>query len=292
MLKYTFLLLLLLFVITFGLNCVEDNDYAEGMEMMEGLDLDGFAGWTKNPSLDKEMGLWWVRTFCWTIGGDCPDELELSRAEWVENGNIFLRAMDDNTDDFGCDCAAMTQGTGFDGSIRGDPLRRIRTGDVEEAYILLKRSDSGATPCSGGVGAGNIINLWLGLRDGDNWVAHWVTDFYFETVGLNAGFDERPGPHNRMVSKERGYDWYAYQVYLNDFPEYWEKTTNPDGTEEWVIDLRALLDRGAAFSERDLGDYLWYYVDVVSEDVCYGGDVGESASWQRIHYFEIKVRLR
>ena len=47
----------------------------------------------------------------------------------------------------------FVKGTGFDGSVRGHPLDRIRTGDLEAAYILLKRSDSGATGCSGIVGA-------------------------------------------------------------------------------------------------------------------------------------------
>jgi hypothetical protein len=250
--------------------------------------LDKFVGWTKNPSLDKKSGLWWVRTFCWTIPGDCPDDLLLSKAEWVDDGNIFLKAVDDNTKDFGCDCAAMTQGTGFDGSIRGDPLTRIRTGDVEAAYILLKRSDFGATRCSGIVGAGNIINLWLKHPDG----SIWVTDFYFETEGLNAGFDERNGPHNPLITKKKGVDWYAYQIEIKKHPDYWRKTTYPDGSEYWVIDLKALLDRGATYSGRDLSDYLWYYVDVVSENVCVGGNVGESTSSQRIHYFEIKIKLR
>jgi len=252
------------------------------------VDLGGFVSWTKNPSLEKETGLWWVRTFCWTIGADCPDDLKLSKAEWVDDGDILLRAEDDSTKDMGCDCAAMTQGTGFDGSVRGDPLERIRTGDVEAAYILFKRSNAGTTPCSGVVGAGNIINLWLKKPDG----SIWVTDFYFETVGLNAGFDERAGPHNPLISHEKGIDWYAYQILIAQFPEYWRRTINDDGSEYWVIDLKGLLDRGAKFSNRDLAEYQWYYVDVVSEDVCVRGKVGESASWQHVHYFEIKVKFR
>jgi len=256
--------------------------------------FDGFTAWTQNPGLNMDMGLWWVRTFCWTIGADCPDDVTLSRAEWEDDGNIYLRAEDDNTKDLGCNCAAMTQGTGTDGSVRGHPLTRIRTGDVEAAYILLKRSDSGATGCSGIVGAGNIINLWLRHPDG----AIWVTDLYFETRGLNTGFKERTAPHSKLVSlfsplpHERGNDWYAYQMIIEKYPEYWDKTVYPDGSEYWVIDLKAILDRGAKFSKRDLNDYLWHYVDVVSEDVCVGGRVGQSASWQRIHYFEIKVKLR
>ncbi|MEW5944598.1 MAG: hypothetical protein AB1742_00210 [bacterium] len=250
------------------------------------VNLDGFAAWTKNPELDLEKGKWWVRTFCWTIGADCPDDLKLSRAEWDEDGVILLRAEDDDTKDMGCDCAAMTQGTGFDGSVRGDPLTRLRTGDVEAAYVRFHRSNAGAASCTGVTGAGNIINLWLRHPDG----AIWVTDFYFETEGLNAGFDERPGPHNPLISKEKGVDWYAYQVLIKNFPEYWTKTTHPDGSEHWTIDLKGLLDRGAAFSERKLDDYLWYYVDVVSEDVCYKGMVGESAAWQTVHYFEILVK--
>lgn len=249
--------------------------------------------WTKNPSLDKDVGLWQVRTFCWTIGADCPDDLQLSKAEWVDDGNILLRAADDNTEDLGCDCAALTQGTGFDGSIRGAPLTRLRTGDVKSAYILLKRLDFGATPCSGVGGAGNIINLWLKHPDG----SIWVTDLYFETKGLNANFNERAAPHNQLItlfssqSHEKGADWYAYQMLIKNFPQYWNKTTYPDGSEYWVIDLKALLDRGSAYSGRDLSDYLWYYVDVVCENVCLGGDVGESTSWQHINYFEIKVKL-
>ncbi len=263
-------------------------------EITADINLEDFAGWTKNPTLDKEEGLWWVRTFCWTIGADCPDDLVLSRAEWEQDGNILLRAEDDTTSDLGCDCAAMTQGTGFDGSVRGHPLERIRTGDVEAAYILLKRSESGASACSGIEGAGNIINLWLRHPDG----SIWVTDLYFETVGLNAGFRERAGPHNKLITLfsplpwERGNDWYAYQILIKKHPAYWKKTVNPDGSEYWIIDLKALLERGAEFSGRDLDDYFWYYVDVVSEDVCVGGKVGQSAAWQRIHYFEIKVKLR
>ena len=284
------LVFLMLFVLSLGPGCGEKKP---AVGKLTNIDLESLVGWTKNPNLDKDVGLWRVRTFCWTIGADCPDELQLSKAEWSSDGNIFLKAEDDNTKDFGCDCAAMTQGTGFDGSVRGHPLTRIRTGDVKSAYILLKRSESGATHCSGIESAGNIINLWLRHPDG----SIWVTDLYFETVGLNAGFKERPGPHNQLItlfsplSYERGNDWYAYQIILEKNPEFWNKTINPDGSEYWVIDLKALLDHGSAYSGRDLSDYLWYYVDVVSEDVCFGGEVGQSASWQRIHYFEIKVRL-
>jgi hypothetical protein len=176
----------------------------------------------------------------------------------------------------------------FGGNIHGDELSHIRTGDIESAYILFKRSDFGTTPCSGVGGSGNIINLWLKHPDG----AIWVTDFYFETEGLNAGFGERAGPHNSFVSEEKGVDWYAYQLEIRNYPEYWERTTYSDGSEYWIIDLKALLERGSAFSGRDLSDYLWYYVDIISEDVCVGGEVGQSASWQRIHSFEIKVKLR
>ncbi len=48
----------------------------------------------------------------------------------------------------------------------------------------------------------------------------------------------------------------------------------------------------AAFSGRDLGDYLWHNVDVASEDVGVGGRVGQSAAWQQVEYFEIKVKMK
>jgi len=259
------------------------------------VDLAGLTGWTMNPSLEKDVGLWWVRTFCWTIGADCPDDLLLSVAEWGEDGDVYLRAEDDNTFDLGCDCAAITQGTGTDGeSIRGHPLERIRTGDIEAAYIVLERSDAGVTGCSGIVGAGNIINLWLRRPDG----SIWVTDLYFETVGLNTGFKHRAAPHSKLVTLfsplpwERGNDWYAYQIRIEKFPELYHKTIRADGSERWVIDLKALLDQGARFSSRNLDDYLWHYVDLVCEDVCVGGKVGQSAAWQRVNYFEIKVKLK
>lgn len=286
MVKHIFLMFFVLFVIPSGANCREKNIATE--EATE-VTFAGFVGWTKNPSLVKEVGLWLVRTWCWSIGADCPDDLLLSKAEWVDDGDVFLKAQDDNTTDLGCDCAGLTQGTGFDGSIRGDPLTRIRTGDVESAYILIRRGDCSATPCGGIIGAaGNIINLWLRHPDG----SIWVTDFYFETEGANSGFDERAAPHSGSVTREKGVDWYAYQIILKNFPEYWDKVTYPDGSEYWVIDLKALLERGSDYSERDLSDYLWYYVDVVSEHFCVVSDVGESASWQRIHYFEIKVKFR
>jgi len=273
-----------LFLLFFGVGC------HEGTEGLTEIDFSDFESWTKNPSLETDVGLWWVRTFCWAIIGDCPDDLLLSEAEWIEDGSVFLKAKDDNTLDLGCDCAAMTQGIGFDGSVRGDPLTRIRTGDLEAAYILLKRSDSGSRPCPGIVGSGNIINLWLKHPDG----SIWVTDFYFETVGLNEGFSERAGPHNLFIRifQEGGADWYAYQMELTKYPEYWTKTTYPDGSEYWIIDLKSLLDRGSAYSGRDLSDYRWYYVDVVCENVCLGLTIGESASWQNVHYFDIKVKFR
>jgi len=286
--------LLLVFLAALPAGAAEGENGATVEGDLPKIDLDGFASWTKNPSLVKEDGLWVVRTFCWTIGADCPDDLELSRAEWDSDGDILLRAEDDNAKDLGCDCAAMTQGTGLDGSVRGDPLERIRTGDVEAAYVLFRRSNAGATPCSGVTGAGNIINLWLKKPDG----SIWVTDLYFETEGLNTGFTERAAPHNRLITffspatHEKGNDWYAYQMIIGSFPEYWRKTVYPGGTEYWIIDLKGLLDRGAEFSERDLSDYTWQYVDVVSEDVCFRGKVGESASWQQIHYFEILYKLK
>lgn len=256
--------------------------------------LEGFTSWTKNPSLDKDTGLWWTRTFCWSIGVDCPNDLLLSKAVWEGDGSILLRAEDDNTGDAGCDCAAMTQGTGMDGSVRGHPLERIRTGDVEAGYIIFQRSQSAANGCMGIAGAGNIINLWLRHPDG----SIWVTDLYFETRGLDSGFKERPGPHNMLVSLfsplpwERGNDWYAYQVNVPRHPQYRRKTAYADGSELWVIDLKALLDRGAEFSGRDLADYLWCCVDVVSEDICIGGRTGQSFAEQRVHYFEILVQLK
>jgi hypothetical protein len=291
-----FLLFFLLFFICPFSNCHKKKpaiqDFAE--KDFSNINFKEFTSWTKNPSLKKDEGLWLVRTFCWTIGADCPDDLVLSKAEWIEDGNIYLGAEDDNTKDFGCDCAAMTQGTGFDGSVRGHPLKRIRTGDVEQAYILLKRSDAGATACSGIEGAGNIINLWLRHPDG----SIWVTDLYFETKGLNAGFRERAGPHNKLITLfsplpwERGNDWYAYQMLIKKFPQYWDVTKYSDGSELWIIDLKAILDRGSEFSGRDLADYQWYYVDLVSEDVCFAGKVGHSKAWQTIHQFDIKLKLR
>ncbi len=273
--------LLLLF---FGLSC------HDGTERLTEIDFSDFVSWTKNPSLETDVGLWWVRTFCWAIIGDCPDDVLFSEAEWSDDGQVFLKARDDNTLDLWCDCAAMTQGTGFDGSVRGHPLSRIRTGDVEAAYIVFERSEGGAVVCPGISGSGTIINLWLRHPDG----SIWVTDLYFETVGLNENFGERAAPHNLFIQifQEGGEDWYAYQMEITKFPELWTKTPYPDGSEQWVIDLKRLLDRGAAFSGRDLSDYLWYYVDVVCENVCIGLDIGESASWQNIHYFDIKVKLR
>ncbi len=257
---------------------------------MSGFDFEGFDSWTKNPSLETNVGLWWVRTFCWAIIGDCPDDVLFSEAEWPEDGQVFLKARDDNTLDLGCDCAAMTQGTGFDGDVRGHPLTRLRTGDLEAAYIVFERSESGAVVCPGISGSGTIINLWLRHPDG----SIWVTDLYFETVGLNENFGERAAPHNLFIRifQEGGEDWYAYQMEISEFPELWTRTAYPDGSVQWVIDLKRLLDRGAAFSGRDLSDYLWYYVDVVCENVCIGIDIGESASWQNVHYFDIKVKFR
>jgi hypothetical protein len=296
--KITFVIMLIFLFALIGFSEIISSDLkktsSSSAPVSGDLSLDGFTSWTKNPGLNKDTGLWWVRTFSWTIGADCPDDVELSRAEWATDGHVLLRAEDESTRDLCCDCAAMTQGTGTDGSVRGHPLERIRTGDVEAAYILLRRSDSGATPCTGIEGAGNIINFWLRHPDG----AIWVTDLYFETKGLNQGFKERTAPHSKLVTlfsplpHERGNDWYAYQILIEKHPQYWDKTVHPDGSVYWVIDLKAILDRGAEFSKRDLSDYLWHYVDVVSEDVCVGGKVGQSAAWQNIHYFEIKYKLR
>ncbi|MBI2889159.1 MAG: hypothetical protein HYY13_00055 [Nitrospirae bacterium] len=271
-------------VLLFALVCGCDGEETE-------LKPEDLPGWTRNPGLEKDVGLWEARTFCWTIGGDCPDDVKFSKAEWVEDGNIYLRAEDDNTGDLGTDVAALTQGLDFNGNNRGTALDPIRTSEVEGAYILFNRSDAGATGCSGIVGSGNIINFWLQNPDTG---ARWVTDFYFETVGLNAGFGERAAPHNEIVNERitLGIDWYAYQIEIPKFPEYWTRTDDADGVQHWVIDLKALLDRGAEFSGRDLNAYRWQYVEVVSENVCTGGKVGESASWQRIHRFEIKVKRR
>ncbi|MBI2061059.1 MAG: hypothetical protein HYT87_14930 [Nitrospirae bacterium] len=254
-------------------------------------EMEGLVAWTKNPSLQKGLGLWEARTFCWTIGGDCRDNIRSSRAEWTGDGNVYLRAEDENMGDLGTHVAALTQGTDFDGHPRGTSLLQIRNGDVEAAYILFDRSDAGATGCSGVAGSGNIINFWLRHPETG---ARWVTDFYFETVGLNAGFGERAAPHNEFVQERTllGIDWYAYQFEITKFPDYWSKTVDAEGVEHWVINLKALLDRGAAFSGRDLKNYVWHYVEVVSENVCAGGKVGESASWQRVHYFEIRMKLR
>lgn len=258
-------------------------------------DLKGYVSWTKNPELDPEVGLWDARTWCWTIGADCPDDLTRSHADWHADGSVSLRAEDDDTGDMGCDCAAISQGTCTDNrTVRGHPLERIRTGDLEAARIIYERKDAGVSGCSGIVGAGNIINLWLRHPEG----AIWVTDIYFETVGLNSGFGQRAGPHNLFVSmfsplpQERGNDWYAFQIKLERYPEFYTRTRTDDGWDRWDIDLLALLKRGARFSRRDLDDYLWQNVDVVSEDVCVGGKVGQSASWQEVRYFDIRVKFK
>ena len=72
---HIFFILVFLAAISVGANCAQEN-LQEG-ELPQ-VDLDGFESWTKNPTLDKEQGLWWVRTFCWTIGASCPDDLLLS----------------------------------------------------------------------------------------------------------------------------------------------------------------------------------------------------------------------
>ena len=58
--------------------------------------------------------------------------------------------------------------------------------------------------CSGITGSGHIIDSWLEHPDG----SRWVTDFYFETVGLNEGLGKRMGPHSPLVAVAEGADGY------------------------------------------------------------------------------------
>ena len=272
-----------LFVLAiFAAGCGEDQD-----DYRFGPGIDNLPSWTKNPTLDPSLGMWEVRSFCWRIGGPCSATSPQNRAEWIADGQVYLRAEDDLIADLGTNVAALSQGVDFGGDIHGDPLTPIKTGDVETAYIILKKSDAGAERCSGITGSGNIINFWLEHPDG----SRWVTDFYFETVGLNEGFGERMGPHSPLVSLVEGVDWYAYQMEMEKYPAYWTRSTNPDGSEEWIIDLKALLDRGDSFSGRCLSEYRWKYVEVVSENICFLGCPGQSVSWQNVHHFEIKVKI-
>jgi len=259
----------------------------DGDKSPSGPGIEMWPSWTKNPTLDQGLGMWDARSFCWRIGGPCPGTSPGNRAEWVRDGQVCLRAEDDQTADLGTNVAALSQGVDFGGNVHGDPLSRLRTGDVEAAYIIFDRSDAGAERCSGITGSGNIINFWLEHPEG----ARWVTDFYFETLGLNEGFGERMGPHSPLVSLVEGVDWYAYQMEMERYPEYWTRTVRADGSTRWVIDLKALLDRGDAFSGRRLSEYRWMYVEVVSENICFLGSPEESVSWQNVHHFEIKVRL-
>jgi len=260
---------------------------ADGDESTLGLGIDKLPAWTKNPALDRSLGMWDVRSFCWRIGGPCPGTSPQNRAEWIDDGKVYLHAGDDQTADLGTNVAALSQGMDFGGNVHGDPLTRVRTGDVEAAFIILERSDAGAERCSGITGSGNIINFWLEHPDG----SRWVTDFYFETVGLNEGFGERMGPHSPLVSLVEGVDWYAYQMEMEKYPEYWTRTIRADGSRKWIIDLKALLDRGDEFSGRRLSEYRWKYVEVVSENICFLGCPEESVSWQNVHHFEIKVQF-
>jgi len=256
-------------------------------EQRGGPGIGALPSWTRNPTLDKSRGMWEVRSFCWRIGGPCAAASPGNRAEWIDDGQVYLRAEDDQVADLGTNVAALSQGVDFGDDVHGDPLAPIKTADVGAAYIIFKRSGAGAERCSGVTGSGNIINFWLEHPDG----SRWVTDFYFETVGLNEGFGERMAPHSPLVSLVEGVDWYAYQMEMQNYPEYWTRTTGTDGSEEWIIDLKALLDRGEAFSGRPLHEYRWKYVEVVCENICLLGRPGQSVSWQSVHHFEIKVRL-
>ena len=251
------------------------------VEVVEDYLIEDLWAWTKNPALIKDIGLWDNRTFCWTLGGGCDIQPQPNAARWVDDGEVVLFAQDDNRLDLGCDCAALTQGESVHhpGQFYGAQLDPIRTGDVSSALMIFSRSDAGTGPTPVLGAAGNIINLWIQHPNGD----YFGFDFYFETDGIDDWTFIRGErlwwPDGRSC---------VYSVHMSHYPEYWARTKIQGDVENWVVDLRAVIDRAMELSRWDLRDFRWKRIEPISESFALFSDLPTSA-WQTFHFFEIKI---
>lgn len=257
------------------------------LTIVSNYSIDELSSWTKNPSLVKDIGLWDNCTSRWSMGlknpkYDANPPLKYTYSNWDEDGLVSLFARDGKTLDASCECSLFAQGKHhrLDDLIYGTELEPVKNSEIEDAFILLTRSDFGVTRPIFLYTAGNIIDIWMTAPDG----SYFGIDIYFETKGINnqryENGEYRWTPSN--ISK-------VYSIHLFEHPEFWMKNTSADGKENWIIDLKAIIERASVFTGWNLSDFEWRHIEFTCESATVGL-LKSGAAWQTLHYFDVKIK--